>query len=78
MLIDGIGYIQILQDTLKKYKDQAKADNDNIKAMQKLVIEKLNSIGDKDPNGEKVQNRLKRFTSIVMKVKNVKSQKNRK
>ena len=73
MLIDGNGYIQILQDTLKKYKDQAKADNDNIKAMQKLVIEKLNSIGDKDPNGEKVQNRLKRFTSIVMKVKNVKS-----
>ena len=72
-IIGPNGYIQILQDTLKKYKEQVKADNDNIKAMQKMVIEKLNSIGTDTEKDEKIQNRIKRFTAIVMKVKNVKS-----
>ena len=72
-IIGPNGYIQILQDTLKKYKEQVKADNENIKAMQKMVIEKLNSIGTDTEKDEKIQNRIKRFTSIVMKVKNVKS-----
>lgn len=73
LVIGDKGYIHILEETLKKYKEQAKSDHANIKEMQKIVLNYLNTIGSKDENGEKIQYRCRRFTNIVLKVKNIKT-----
>jgi hypothetical protein len=73
LVISDNGYIHILEETLKKYKEQAKKDHANIKEMQKTVLNYLNTIGSKGENGEKIQYRCKRFTNIVLKVKNIKT-----
>jgi hypothetical protein len=66
------GYLNILQEVLKRYKERTKKDNENIKLMKTTVLNYMNNIGfGKDD--ERIQNRCKRFTNIVLKVKNIKN-----
>lgn len=73
LVLGNKGYINTLQEILKRYKDQAKKDNENIKQMSKTILGYLNSINSTETSGEKVQHRCNRFTQIVMKVKNMKA-----
>ena len=74
LVLGDKGYINTLQETLKKYKDQAKKDSVNIKIMQKTILDYLNKIGvHNDGNKERMSHRFSKFTEIVMKIKSIKS-----
>ena len=72
LILGNNGYLSKLEDILKRYKERAKEDQSNIKAMQKYitkVVEDMNS----ETYNEKISHRYNRFTNIIMNVKNAKT-----
>ncbi len=72
LVLDKGGYIDTLEEVLKRYKEIAKADSQNIKAINdyiKTTLNNLNGAGD----DAKVESKVKRFTNLILNVKNIKN-----
>ena len=71
LVLDQGGYIDTLEEVLKRYKDIAKNDAQNIKEISNYVKAQLEGM---DPNADpKVQGKVKRFTNLMINVKNIKN-----
>lgn len=71
LVLDKGGYIDILEEVLKRYKDIAKNDAQNIKEISNYIKSQLENIG--NDTEYKVQGKIKRFTNLILKVKNIKN-----
>ena len=72
LILGNNGYLSKLEDVLKRYKERAKEDQANIKAMQKFISKVVETMNTETYN-EKISHRYNTFTNIVMYVKNAKT-----
>ncbi len=71
LVLDQGGYIDTLEEVLKRYKDIAKNDAQNIKEISNYIKTQLDGL---DANADpKVQGKIKRFTNLMLNVKNIKN-----
>lgn len=71
LVLDQGGYIDTLEEVLKRYKDIAKNDAQNIKELSNYIKAQLEGM---DSNADpKVQGKIKRFTNLMINVKNIKN-----
>ena len=74
LVLDPNGYISTIEETLKRYKDIAANDAKNIKIMKDFITKQLNTIGTGETEADqKAQHKIKRFTKLIIGVKNVKN-----
>jgi hypothetical protein len=74
LVLDPNGYISTIEETLKRYKDIASNDSKNIKIMKDFITKQLNTIGTGETEADqKAQHKIKRFTKLIIGVKNVKN-----
>lgn len=66
------GYIETISSILKSYNAIAKNDSANIKEIKKYIDDQMNLLQEESENNV-FSGRLKRFTSIISKVNNVKT-----
>ena len=72
LVLDKGGYIDTLEEILKRYKEIAKADAQNIKAINDYIKNTLNNLNGAEDDA-KVESKVKRFTNLVLNVKNIKN-----
>lgn len=71
LVLDKGGYIDTLEEVLKRYKDIAKVDAQNIKEINDYIKSQLTNVtGTEDA---KVEGKVKRFTNLMLNVKNIKN-----
>lgn len=72
--LDNGGYISTIEEMLKRYKDIAVNDNKNIKMMKDFIVSQLEKLGnDASEKSQKIQHKVKRFTKLILGVKNIKN-----
>ena len=72
LVLDKGGYIDTLEEVLKRYKEIAKADAQNIKAINEYIKAQLANLNGSEDEA-KVEGKVKRFTNLVLNVKNIKN-----
>lgn len=74
MVLDPGGYISTIEETLKRYKDIAANDSKNIKMIKDFIVKQLDNIGvNGSDDDQKLQYKIKRFTKLILGVKNIKN-----
>ncbi len=73
LVLDKGGYIDTLEEVLKRYKEIAKADAQNIKAINDYVKEQFSNINSSEDETNKIEGKIKRFTNLILNVKNIKN-----
>lgn len=74
LALDNGGYISTIEEMLKRYKDIAANDNKNIKMMKDYIVSQLEKLGTNvSEESQKLQYKVKRFTKLILGVKNIKN-----
>lgn len=74
LALDNGGYISTIEEMLKRYKDIAANDNKNIKMMKDYIVSQLEKLGTNvSEESQKLQHKVKRFTKLILGVKNIKN-----
>ena len=73
LVIGKGGYLEIITEVLKRYSVAANNDKKNIKAIKDSILKTLDTIDNDSESGQKVTNRCKRFTNMVVRVQKIKN-----
>lgn len=74
LVIGKGGYLEVITEVLKRYSVAANNDKKNIKAIKDAILKTLDTIDNDSESGQKVTNRCKRFTNIVVRVQKIKNE----
>ena len=73
LVIGKGGYLEIITEVLKRYSVAANNDKKNIKTIKDSILKTLDTIDNDSESGQKVTNRCKRFTNMVVRVQKIKN-----
>lgn len=73
LVIGKGGYCEIMTEVLKRYAAVANNDSKHIKTIKNEIIKLMQTIDSSDGNGQKVTNRCKRFTNLIVRIQKIKN-----
>lgn len=73
LVIGKGGYLDVLTEVLKRYLVAANKDTGNVKKMKESIIKFMNSVDNNNEEGQKITNRCKKFTNLIVRVQTIKN-----